>query len=568
MTARTLPQLGGYPNNGTGNKGPDLKSAALRHGALLHPEQTTGRVSIAHKTPSGGWRERSYRVDQLPDVMAAIAGENDAYISQQRFECRRLLVQLWQLGAMYVDLDYHKVSELAGMHPMGVLDDVLVALERTQLPAPTLAMASGRGLYVIWLHSPVPRKALPRWNACQKELWRVLKRFGADRGALDAARVLRVAGTINGKSGAVVEQIAPVGDVWDFETLAAEVLPLDRGEVRDLRIARAARRPSERLVVPPEGFTPGTLWAGRLTDLQRLRGIRFLGDLPPGQRDPWMFIAGVAMSWLTVNPQALDRELRALAKEAAGWRDEESSRRLQAIMKRARMAARGEHVDWDGRMVDPRYYFKNQTIIEWLEITADEERDMQVLISSDEARRRDTEQQRKRRREAGMVSRDEYLEGTLAREREPIIARLRDEEGMSLRQISRETGVPLKEVHRLSKRLENRIDKGCSQCVGLYGGVASPEGGITGSSELRGSPEVRGGIGEEKEKSPPPHNTGRVVNVTPSRNASTPTPTTENDVPNVGRLVVAEFRSAEDHPLGCGCQLCSVPTPRYVGGAS
>lgn len=391
---------------------PHLEAAALEHAGRLHPEQAKGRISIAQRTPTGGWWERSYRVDQLPDVMAAIAGVTDAYISQQRFECRRLLTQLWQLGAMYVDIDFHKVSELQDMHPLGVLEDVLGHLERHRMPAPTLAIASGRGLYVIWLHNPVPRKALPRWNACQRELWKVLRPFGADRGALDAARVLRVAGTINGRSGAVVEQIAPAGDVWDFEDLAAAVLPLERGEVRDLRIARAARRPSEGLVVPPQGFNAGTLWAGRLTDLQRLRGIRTLGDLPPGQRDPWMFIAGVAMSWLTVNPQALRRELWALAKEAARWNDEESSRRLQAIMKRAHMAARGEHVDWDGRMVDPRYYFKNSTIIEWLEITPDEEKDMQVLISSDEARRRHRVAERERKRRVGEVkmTRGEYLD--------------------------------------------------------------------------------------------------------------------------------------------------------------
>lgn len=435
--------------------------------------------------------ESSYRVDQLPDVMAAIAGETDAYISQQRFECKRLLTQLWQLGAMFVDLDFHKVNELRDMHPLGVLDDVLVHLERNRMPAPTLAIASGRGLYVIWLHNPVPRKALPRWNACQKELWRVLRPFGADRGALDAARVLRVAGTINGRSGAVVEQIAPAGDVWPFEDLAEEVLPLDRGEVRDLRIARAARRPSEKLVVPPEGFNAGTLWAGRLTDLQRLRGIRFLGDLPPGQRDPWMFIAGVAMSWLTVNPQVLDRELRALAKEAARWTDEESSRRLQAIMKRAHMAARGERVDWDGREVDPRYYFKNSTIIEWLEITPDEERDMQVLISSDEARRRDAESQRKRRREAGMVSRDEYEAGALAREREPVIVRLRDEEGKSLRQIAKETGIPYSEVRRLSNRIDKGNDEGDPSVSGCMVAKPPPKGVLRVVAYFRGVPKSR-----------------------------------------------------------------------------
>ena len=509
---------------------PQLEAAALEHSGLLHPGTSDGRVSIPHIDDEGRWREgRSYAPDKLADLIPEIAGQHDTYISQHRFTARREIAKLWQLGAMYVDIDFHKVPELAGMYPRGVLDDCLIALERARKPWPTLAIFSGRGLYLVWLHRGVPRVVAPRWNACQQELWRVLRPFGADRGALDAARVLRLSGTVNSKSGAAVERIAPVGDVWDFETLAAEILPMEReqvAEIRDIRAARATKRPSERLIVPNKVFTTGTLWAGRLGDLQRLLDFRFLDrKLPPHQRDHWMLIAGVAMSWVCV-PQALQRELWALSREVGGWSEREARSRLQAVTKRAHMAARGEMIEWpmgSGQMVDARYHYKNSTIIDLLEITPDEEEIMDVLISSDEARRRHRRGEEKRRREAGAVTRAEYLEGSLAREREPIIARLRDEESMSLRQISRETGIPYKEVHRLTKRLENRIDKGRSQSVRLYGGEASPEGGQEeGSGEPQRAVVEEDAIESKKSSSPQSERSD-----SPTLSTSPPLPTSE-----------------------------------------
>lgn len=486
-----------YPRNHGNNKSPQLREVALEHAGMLHPDEARGRVSIAHATPHG-WRERSYRIDQLPDVIAALAGETDAYISQQRFECKRVIAQLWQLGAMYVDLDYHQIGDLRDQHPLGVLEDVLIALEKAQKPAPTLAIFSGRGIYVVWLHSPVPRMVLPRWNRCQRELYQVLRPFGADRGALDAARVLRISGTINSKSGAVVEQIAPPGEVWDFEDLSREILPVERGELKDLRVQRAVRRPSERFVVPPEGFNEGTLWAGRLGDLQRLRGIRWLGEVPPGERDTWMFLAGVAMSWIAI-PPVLRRELWELAKEAASWSDEESSRRLSAIMKRSHMAARGERVEWppgSGRMVDARYHYTNQRIIEDLGITSDEEADMNVIISKDTARKRDRERKKRERRAAGAADRF-----AIAAHNRAEVLRM-SLEGKSVSHISdtlRLSQIRVKEIRRSLRdegmlNVQIPLDKGDSQGgmvnVRLYGGVAYPEGvsteGFGESADLEG----------------------------------------------------------------------------------
>jgi hypothetical protein len=90
-----------------------------------------------------------------------------------------------------------------------------------------MTRSAGRGLALVWLHSPVPRAALPRWNACQKHLYETLKPLGAECKALDAARVLRMVGTRNTRAAN-----APVACLetrtqayWKFDVLAHEILP-------------------------------------------------------------------------------------------------------------------------------------------------------------------------------------------------------------------------------------------------------------------------------------------------------------------------------------------------------
>jgi hypothetical protein len=191
----------------------------------------------------------------------------------------------------------------------------------------------------------------------------------------------------------MVEALTPADQVRDFDRLADKILPLARDKLRDIRIQRAlraARMAQERPQAPPEGFTQATLWEARLTDLQKLRELRWFGQPMPDYRDRWMFVAGVGMSWLAV-PQVLRRELYALAAEIGGWTEAQARSKLSAVMSRAHAAARGERVEWAGLEWDPRYRLKNQTIIELLEITAEEERELKTIISDEERRRRDRE---------------------------------------------------------------------------------------------------------------------------------------------------------------------------------
>ena len=106
----------------------------------------------------------------------------------------------------------------------------------------------------------------------------------------------------------------------------------------------------------------------------------------PDFRDRWLFLAGAAMSWISP-PEVLRRELHALADEVGGWTPGHTDSKMHAIFRTAREHQAGKRVEWDGLAVSPRYKFKNETIIEWLEITPEEERRLKTILS-DEGRRR------------------------------------------------------------------------------------------------------------------------------------------------------------------------------------
>ena len=423
------------------------------HARWLHPTDRTdsrGLVTIA-RHDHGHWVEQHVTVEELPGVVESVAGMPDAYISQNRFWGPRKITHLRQLDSLWADLDYHHVPMWQDHDPIGVLQGVLETLQEAQLPEPSFAVATGRGLALVWLHDPVPRSAMPRWNTCQKTLYAALRPFGADRMALDAARVLRLVGTRHARTGRLVEALTPVGRVWPFDALADEILPLSRGMLSDLRVQRALRRaergrhadkPARQDSLPR--FTLGTLWEGRLSDLQALLRLRWQGQLPSGQRDLWLFLAVVAMSWLAP-PTVLYREAWALAKQAGGWEEREASARLQAIFRRADRAARGDKVMWQGHPLDPRYRFTNATMIEWLAITPTEQREMRVLIDAEEARRRERLHREAQRRAAGVQSRNVYLAQAADRR---VEARLRRARGESVEMIAKSMKVNRSTVWR------------------------------------------------------------------------------------------------------------------------
>ena len=352
------------------------------HVAVLHGEARGGAVAVA-STRSGRWRERVVPLRELGRYIAALPLGHDTYLSQARFTGPRSVAHLCSINSLWVDFDaYHAEGPYS---PGETLWHVLQACSEDGTPPPSYVLATGRGLCGVWLHDVVPRQALARWKACENALFeRFEGRWGADPKVRDAARMLRLAGSLNSRVDPArgVRCLYPrAGQPWryDFDELADELLPVRREELRKRRGLRDRRNEEVRRWSASGSATrgrqdAGRLWGRRLDDLQRLRRMRHGGGpLPAGQRDRWLFIASCAIAWLAL-PEKMPREVWRLAQEALGgaWSREEVSSQMGAAVRKAQAAGRGEKVQWEGRRTDPRYRFRNDTIVQWLEVTPEE----------------------------------------------------------------------------------------------------------------------------------------------------------------------------------------------------
>lgn len=441
-----------HPNS---NRGGGARKGVVSFAQRVRDRDKPWREWTVHAGPCAAEEaERLLRQDNRADL----------YVSQAAFRKWRSIADLTAIGACYADLDYHNLARWRGKPPGDVASAVLRHLEDAMVPHPSYILSTGRGLVCVWLTELLPRAVLPRWNGIQKRLGAVLEVFGADKRALDAARVFRLAGSENSRAEwdrRTVRMIwchgspeAPARHV--FSTLADEVLPVTHAELVSLRAERAKRKAKGKDTTGPAvHLSAATYWETVLTDLQRLRTHRWPeGALPEGQRDAWLFMAGVAMSWISP-PEVLGREILALADEAAGWRDSETKSRMSAVIKRARQAAAGQTVIFNGHEVDCRYRMRATTIIEWLGIDPAEQRaaGLRVLVDTDRKRELSVERMEKSRRRRGVKDRTEQQSERLEMGRKALY--LRASQGMTCAELAAHFDVSVGQIHKAMRQADH-----------------------------------------------------------------------------------------------------------------
>ena len=360
-----------------------------------------------------GYSQWHYKYAELREV--DLTGENIYITLNTFFKPYRRLECIKELNALFIDLDYYKTKFTK--------EQIIMNLEGNYfnkiIPATNYILDSGRGLALIWLINKVPSQALPLWKAIEEYLYNQLKEFGADRQALDATRILRVPGSINTKSKTVVSILDEIDYIYDLREIQKEFLP----ELKPKEKKKG--RPKKINYV----YRERSLYYARIQDITKLCELREY-DLR-GHREIILFLYRYYLCSFTEDVQkALEDVLELNSMFIYPLKEKE--------VIRATRSAEKCYLD-----KNKEYKYKNETLIDLLEITEYEETQMSTIISKGEYKRRDrvyqkNKYQRKLKSE-GKISEKEKLSQRRAKIKDLLAEGLKQKDICSQLNISKDT---------------------------------------------------------------------------------------------------------------------------------
>ena len=342
---------------------PSIKYINIVHG------NSEGWVTKA-KISDEGYKQWHYKYKDLIELKF---DEDNVYITLNTFyKTYRRIECIKELNALFIDLDTYKTGFTKDQILMNLNENYF----KQSMPIPNFIIDSGRGLYLIWFIKKVPSMALPLWKAVEEYFYKVLKEFGADRQALDATRILRVPGSFNSKTHTEVKIIDNYDYLYELREIQNEYMP----ELSEKVPVRRGRPKKTKYI-----YRERSLYYARIQDITKLCEIRKY-DLK-GHRELILFLYRYYVCYFTDDiKKALDDTLWLNSMFKQPLREKE----VINTTKSAETVFKDQNKD---------YKYKNETLIDLLEITSEEQKEMKTIISKDEYRRRKNIRDRRYKKE-------------------------------------------------------------------------------------------------------------------------------------------------------------------------
>ena len=390
-------------------------STSIKYINIVHGN-SQGWITKA-KISDKGYKQWHYRHIQLVELKY---DEDNVYITLNTFyKTYRRLECLKELNALFIDLDTYKT----GFTKEQILMNLCENYFGKNIPIPNLIIDSGRGLYLIWLIKKVPSMALPLWKAAEEYLYKTLKEFGADRQALDATRILRVPGSINSKTHTEVKIIDNYDYLYELREIQSEYMP----ELSEKAPVRRGRPKKVKYI-----YRERSLYYSRLQDITKLCELREY-DLK-GQRELILFLYRYYLCYFT---EDVEKSLNDTLELNSIFRQPLSEREVRRATKSAETVFKNQNKD---------YKYKNETLINLLQISEEEQREMKTIISKEEYKRRNNEYNKKKYHEKlkikGKLAKKDQLE--LQRRKIKSLKK----QGLKNKEISQELNITLKTLER------------------------------------------------------------------------------------------------------------------------
>lgn len=395
---------------------------AIEH-IRTHHADADGWITLARKDEYGQYTQHHYRYADIQEELEEWLGY-DIYFSQNTFyKPQRRIENIRQLRSLYVDVDCH----LFNFTPEYMIGRMELELFGEKVPEPNFIIHSGRGFVVIWLIEPVPYMALPLWQAIEQYFIEQFSELGGDPKATDAARVFRLAGSRNSKSREEVTVQYRHEYRYELRQIQEDYLPDQQ------------RKKLKKSSKPASLFNTYSLYYARLQDLSKLLQLRNYNVR--GYREIICFLYRYwSCCFLQNEAEALEHTLDLNAQFAAPLSEREVVKATQSAEKawNAKNNAEADRLAKERGYPGAGYNISNEKIIQWLDITEEEQKHLSTIIGRKEKQKRDTQATRMRRREAGAVPREVYLGQAEKRRAEAFKMR---QEGMKIKEVAEAMGI-------------------------------------------------------------------------------------------------------------------------------
>lgn len=359
----------------------------------------------------------------------------DVYFSLNTFKSyRRLAKDCVRLNALYTDLDCYKID--IDVNEARYQIDEMISNE--EILTPNVIIYSGKGLQLIWLMEFMSYKHyLKLWQRMQDEIYKRFRHLNSDSQAKSVTQIYRLAGSVSSKNNAIVRAECLKHVRYSITEMKEFLLPeLPKYEKNDKVIAFPPQY--ENVDVKKESksiMTEKSLNKTRLEDFEKLIQIQ-----PIVNRKTLIFNYAISAKAFGMDDKLIESNL--LRINNSFYEPLPNNRITGAI----------------NSVNNVEYKKKNETLIEELNITIDEQRQLKTIISKEVKRERDKARKEAKRREKGIRSMSEYQESRkhLADERLLALKVLMEQEpNLKIKDLAELLSVSAKTITRMKSQLNS-----------------------------------------------------------------------------------------------------------------